>query len=53
MGHSYLKGQDGDCVNVILATPGYKISLLIRWFEALLRAPIAVILSARRLPQTV
>ncbi|HXH28080.1 MAG TPA: IS5 family transposase [Candidatus Polarisedimenticolia bacterium] len=52
MGRNYLKGRDGDRANAVLAAAGYNFSLLIRWFEALLRALIAVILSPDRLPQT-
>lgn len=45
---NYLKGGDG--ANAVLA--GYNFSLLIRWFEALLRALIAAILRAAFTPQT-
>ena len=38
MERNYLKGRDGDRVNAVLAAAGYNFSLLIRWFEALLRA---------------
>ena len=46
MGRNHLKGRDGDRANAVLAAAGYNFSLLIRWFEALLRALIATILSA-------
>ena len=52
MGRNYLKGRDGDRANAVLAAAGYNFSLLVRWFEALLRALIAVILSPNRSPQT-
>ncbi len=41
MDRIYLKGRDGDGANAVLAAAGYNFSLLIRWFEALLRALIA------------
>ncbi len=41
---NYLKGRDGDRANAVLAAAGYNFSLLIRWFEALLRALIVAIL---------
>ncbi len=41
---NYLKGRDGDRANAVLAAAGYDFSLLVRWFEALLRALIAVLL---------
>ncbi len=44
MDRNYLKGRDGDRANAVLAAAGYNFSLLIRWFEALLRALIAAIL---------
>jgi IS5 family transposase len=52
MGRNYLKGRDGDRANAVLAAAGYNFSLLVRWFEALLHALIAVILSAQRSTQT-
>jgi IS5 family transposase len=52
MDRNYLKGRDGDRANAILAAAGYNFSLLIRWFEALLRVLIAAIIGNRRLPQT-
>ena len=44
MGRNYLKGRDGDRANAVLAAAGYNFSLLVRWFEALLRAFIAALL---------
>ena len=38
MNRNYLKGRDGDRVNAVLAAAGYNFSLLLRWFEELLRA---------------
>jgi IS5 family transposase len=44
MERNYLKGRDGDRANAVLAAAGYNFSLLLRWFEALLRALLAAIL---------
>ena len=44
MERNYLKGRDGDRANAVLAAAGYNFSLLLRWFEALLRALIEAIL---------
>ncbi len=52
MERNYLKGRDGDRANAVLAAAGYNFSLLIRWFEALLRALIAAMLRAAFTPQT-
>jgi transposase, IS5 family len=38
MGRNYLKGREGDRINAVLAATGYNFSLLLRWFEELLRA---------------
>jgi hypothetical protein len=38
MGRNYLTGRDGDRINAVLAAAGYNFSLLLRWFEELLRA---------------
>ena len=38
MDRNYLKGRDGDRANAVLAAAGYNFHLLVRWFEALLRA---------------
>ncbi len=43
MDRNYLKGRDGDRANAVLAAAGYNFSLLIRWFETLLRALIAAL----------
>ena len=52
MGHNHFRGRDNDRANDILAGAGYNCSLLLRWFEALLRTPIGTILRATRTPQT-
>jgi IS5 family transposase len=46
MERNYLKGRDGDRANAALAAAGYNFSLLIRWFEALLRALITALFRA-------
>jgi transposase, IS5 family len=38
MGRNYLKGYDGDRANAVLAAAGFNFSLLLRWFQWLLRA---------------
>jgi IS5 family transposase len=43
MDRNYLKGRDGDRTNAVLAAAGFNFSLLIRSFEARLRALIAAI----------
>ncbi len=50
MDRIYLKGRDG--ANAVLAAAGYNFSLLIRWFEALLRALIAALFRAGLALQT-
>jgi transposase, IS5 family len=37
MGRNYLTGRPGDRINAVLAAAGYNFSLLLRWFEELLR----------------
>ena len=37
MRRNYLKGRDGDRINAVLAAAGYNFSLLLRWFEEVLR----------------
>ncbi len=51
MERNYLKGRDGDRANAVLAAAGYNFGLLLRWFEALLRALIAALLRAPFTPQ--
>ena len=41
---NYFKGRGGDRANAVLATAGYNFGLLLRWFQALLCAFIALIL---------
>ena len=52
MERNYLKGRDGDRATAALAAAGYNFSLLVRWFEVLLRALIAAILGAAFAAQT-
>jgi transposase, IS5 family len=40
MDRNFLKGSDGDRINVVLAVAGYNFSLLLRWLAALLCALI-------------
>jgi IS5 family transposase len=49
MGRNYLTGRDGDRINAVLAAAGYNFSLLLRWFEELLRV-LSLILWHARLP---
>ena len=44
MDRNYLKGREGDRANAVLAAAGYNFGLLLRWFEALLRALFVIIL---------
>ena len=46
MERNYLKGRGGDRANAVLAAAGYNFHLLLRWFEALLRALIRALLTA-------
>jgi len=52
MERNYLKGRDGDRANAVLAAAGYNFSLLLRWFETLLRALIQALLRTVLIPQT-
>ena len=52
MERNYLKGRDGDRANALLAAAGYNFSLLIRWFQALLRALLHAFLRATVTPLT-
>ena len=47
MRRNYLKGRDGDRINAILAPAGYNFSLLLRWFEELLRVLLLIICRSR------
>ena len=50
MGRNYLKGRGGERANAMLAAAGYNLNLLVRWFEALLRALIAAVFPTKRAP---
>ena len=43
MRRNYLKGRDGDRINAVLAAAGFNFSLLLRWFEKLLRAWLLIV----------
>ena len=45
MGRNYLTGRDGDRINAVLAAAGYNFSLLLRWFEELLRVLSLILLA--------
>ena len=47
MDRNYLKGNEGDRANAVLAAAGYNFRLLLRWFEAFLRLLFATTLRAR------
>ena len=47
MRRNYLKGRDGDRINAILAAAGYNFSLLLRWFEELVRVLLLIICRSR------
>ena len=53
MGRNYLKGRDGDCINAVLAAAGYNFSLLLRWFEELLRALSLILRRALLAPRLI
>ena len=44
---NYLKDRDGDRINAVLAAAGYNFSLLLRWFEELLRVLLLIICRSR------
>ena len=48
MDRNYLKGQAGDKTNALLAAVGFNFHLLLRWFRALLRAILLVLLLQAR-----
>ena len=52
MGRNCIKGPDVDRANSVLAAAGYNFHLLLRWFEALLRTLIRVLLTNLVAPQT-
>ena len=43
MDRNHLKGHDGDRSNAVLAAAGHNFSLLLRWFEELLRALLLIL----------
>ena len=47
---NHLKGRDGDRINAVLAAAGYNFSLLLRWFEELLRALLLMLRCTLRAP---
>src|SRR6478752_6545759 len=51
MRRNYLKGREGDRINAVLAAAGYNFSLLLRWFEELLRVLLLIICRSRSLPR--
>jgi IS5 family transposase len=53
MGRNYLKGRDGDRINAVLAAAGYNFSLLLRWFEELLRALSLILCRALLAPRLI
>jgi IS5 family transposase len=52
MARNYLKGRDGDRINVVLSAAGYNFSLLLRWLEGLLRALMRMLLATPAPTQT-
>ena len=46
MDRNHLKGREGDRINAVLAAAGYNFSLLLRWFDRLLRAVLIMICHA-------
>jgi transposase, IS5 family len=48
MDRNYLKGKHGDRINAVLAAVGFNFHLLLRWFAALLRALILLLLPRAR-----
>jgi transposase, IS5 family len=53
MGRNYLKGRDGDRINAVLAAAGYNFSLLLRWFEELLRTLSLILCRALLAPRLI
>ena len=43
MRRNYLKGRDGDRIDVVLAAAGFNFSLLLRWFAELLRVLLLIL----------
>jgi transposase, IS5 family len=51
MRRNHLKGRDGDRINAVLAAAGYNFSLLLRWFEELLRVLLLILARAVLAPR--
>ena len=51
MDRNYLKGQDGDRINAVLAAAGFNFHLLLMWLAALLRAIFLAALPSLLSPQ--
>jgi transposase, IS5 family len=51
MDRNYLKGQDGDRINAVLAAAGFNFHLLLRWLAALLRPIFLAALQSLVSPQ--
>ena len=51
MGRNQLKGREGDRINAVLAAAGYNFSLLLRWFEELLRALLLMLRCTLSMPR--
>src|SRR5262249_33870192 len=47
MRRNYLTGRDGDSINAVLAAAAYNFSLILRWFEELLRVLLLIICRSR------
>jgi IS5 family transposase len=45
--------RDGDRINAVLAAAGYNFSLLLRWFEELLRALSLILCRALLAPRLI
>jgi hypothetical protein len=43
MRRNHLKGREGDRINAVLAAAGYNFSLLLRWFDELLRGLLLIL----------
>ncbi len=43
-----VKGRDGDRIKAVLAAAGYNLTLLLRWFEELLRVLLLIICRGAR-----
>ena len=43
MGRNHLAHASGDAINAVLAAAGFNFSLLLRWFEELLRVLLLIL----------